>query len=1106
MAEQQETVTLTPPIVGIGASAGGLEAFEVFFRACPTDSGMAFVLVPHLAPDHHSLLSEILQRCTAMPVAEAVDLLPVQADHVYIIPPNREMAIFNGVLELSEPLLARGQRLPIDYFLCSLAQDQAEKAIGIILSGTASDGTLGLHAILEAGGVCMVQEPDTARYNSMPQSAIAAGVATHILLVEKMPAMLGEIIRQSAFRYQVPRILPTASLGALNQILLQVRSSTGHDFALYKKSSISRRIERRMFQHNIDDMLVYARFLKQNPNEIERLFLELLINVTQFFRDPKAFDTLQQEILPLMLAGKPENYVFRVWVAACASGEEAYSIAIVLRELMDETQKAFKVQIYATDLDAGSINEARSGRYPSSITQDITPERLHRFFSQDEYRPDGYLIKKEIREMVVFAVQSVIKDPPFTQIDLLSCRNLMIYMEPEQQARLIVNFHYALKAGGILFLSSSESLTEHAELFQVINRQWKFYRVNRTAIAPHLPQFNHSTTLSQASPASTKNLLTKIKAFSIADLSHRLLLQSYAPASVTTDLAGNILYVHGDTTRYLRAPPGPVTANVADMACDGLQLDLRAALRCAAQGMPTLDQQVSIRGDMPRAARFSVRLLPQSNEANKGEHLLLISFQEGATPDKTPPSNPRKPAASASEQQRMAHLERELAYAKENLQITIEMQQATNEELQSSNEELQSSNEELQSANEEMETAKEELQSLNEEAIAVNTDLNAKIEQLTDVQNDMKNLLDSVGSGILFLDSSLIIRRYTREAVKAYRLIPNDVGRPLSDIQSNIEGTDFLADLRQVLDTLIPIEREVCALDGTWYLARSQPYRTIDNIIAGVVLIFININELKQARSLVRQREEQALVMLNTIPVGVLLQSPSAEILSSNPKALELLGLSEAQLLGKTSFDPQWNVIHEDGSDFPGSTHPVAQAIASARPVRDVIMGVYRPAKQDRIWLRVNAFPLYEVDGRMREVICTFTDVSELRATQQLRDTILQTARLLAEGIVNMVRDPLLVLDADLHVISASAVFYQHFRVTPAETLGREVYDLGNGQWNIPALRHLLENILPENQVLEGYKVEHDFPYLGVHCMTLNAQRIVTAAGNTELILLRIDT
>lgn len=428
MAEGKQTKIVDFPIVGIGASAGGLEAFEAFFKACPVDMGMSFVLVPHLSPDYHSLLAEILQRCTSMPVAQAVDQQRVEPNHVYIIPPNRDMALLNGVLQLSQIDTARGLRLPIDGFFRSLADDQAERAIGIILSGTASDGTLGLRAIFGAGGICLVQTPTTAKYDGMPQSAIHAGYATHILDVEAMPAMLLELFRHSGYRNKMPPRLTSDTLGSLNQILLQIRSITGHDFSLYKKSTISRRIERRMTLHHIEDMSVYARFLKQNANEVHTLFKELLINVTSFFRDAEAFVTLKQDILPALLAKKPDEYVFRVWVAGCASGEEAYSIAIVLRELMDETHKDFKVQIYATDLDEDAINSARAGSYPAGIEQDVSPERLRRFFTHDDH---CYKIKKDIREMMVFAVQSVIKDPPFTKLDLLSCRNLMIYLKPE---------------------------------------------------------------------------------------------------------------------------------------------------------------------------------------------------------------------------------------------------------------------------------------------------------------------------------------------------------------------------------------------------------------------------------------------------------------------------------------------------------------------------------------------------------------------------------------------------------------------------------------------------------------------------------------------------
>jgi two-component system CheB/CheR fusion protein len=567
------------PIVGIGASAGGLEAFEKFFRACPADTGMAFVLVPHLDPGHESLLTEILQRSTAMPVAQALDQAAVVPDHVYIIPPNREMAILNGVLQLSVPELARGQRMPIDAFLRSLAEDQADRAIGIILSGTATDGTLGLRAILGAGGVCMVQEPSSAKYDGMPSSAINAGYATHILPVEQMPGALQEVARQASFRLAVPPLRTEKALSGMNQILMQLRSKTGHDFTLYKKSTIGRRIERRMAQHNIEDLAVYARFLKDNPAEIQKLFKELLINVTSFFRDPEAFVALKETVLPPLLAGKPDGYVFRVWVAGCASGEEAYSIAIVLMELHDEIQARHEgelsIQIYATDLDDDAVAVARAGRYPPNIAQDVTPERLHRFFTKDEA---GYKVKKDIRDRVVFAVQSVIKDPPFTRLDLLSCRNLMIYLEPEQQERLLPTLHYALKPDGVLFLSASESITSQPELFAALDRKWKFYRAVKSATSPRAPTTRYAAWSARSYSKAPEEVMKKPRETNFDELARRALLQSYAPASVVIDLKGNILYVYGDTGRFLRPAPGQATLNVVDMAREGLQLDLRAAL------------------------------------------------------------------------------------------------------------------------------------------------------------------------------------------------------------------------------------------------------------------------------------------------------------------------------------------------------------------------------------------------------------------------------------------------------------------------------------------------------------------------------------------------
>ncbi len=958
-AQQAEaTGTVGFPIVGLGASAGGLEAFEEFFRKVPRDSGIAFVLVQHLDPDHASVLTEILQRSTALPVVVAQDQMAVAPDNVYVIPPNCEMTIFHGTLQLSVPELPRGHRLPIDVFLRSLAEDQGEQAIGIILSGTGTDGTLGLRAILGAGGVSFVQEPATAKFDGMPVSAIQAGYATHVLPVGNMPEALLTRRHLVVFRQET---LPAAASG-LNRILALVRSGTGHDFSRYKKSTIGRRIERRMLQHDIDDTEVYARYIKEHPAEVQSLFKELLINVTSFFREPEAFATLKRDILPQLFAGKPGGYVFRVWVAGCATGEETYSIAILLREFLDETRQEFKVQMYSTDLDANAIAVARSGTYPLNIVQDVLPERLRRFFVKEEA---GYRVKKEIREMVVFAIQSVIKDPPFTKLDLISCRNLMIYLEPELQNRLIPTFHYALKPGGVLFLSPSESIGSHTDLFAPLSRKWKLYRATHAVTSIGAVAAGGLFWAADSGDKAPDATVKKPKGANFAELAKRVLIQSYAPASVITDLKGNILYVHGETGRYLRPAPGQATLNVVEMAHEDLQLELRAAVQSAvSQGAPTLSRELSIKanGDS-QTVSFSVRPL---RDPDADEGLLLVSFQDvtRAAPGK---SARGKRAAGSVDARHIEELEHDLAYAKENLHATIEEQQASNEELKSTNEEMQSTNEELQSTNEELETSQEELQSVNEELVTVNAELQAKIEQLASMQNDMKNLLDNINIGTVFLDEHMAIRRYTREAVRVYHLVASDVGRPLGDIKSDLEGEDLLAEAQAVLETLVPFEREVRTTGGAWYLARIQPYRTLDDVIAGVALTFVPLTEMKQAQE------------------------------------------------------------------------------------------------------------------------------------------ALQGARELAAGIVDTVREPLIVLDGALCVVSASRSFYRRFHVAPEETVGRPLYELGNGQWDIPALRELLETVLPRDRSFEGYAVEHDFPFIGRCKMLLSARRIVGQTGDTQLILLAME-
>lgn len=950
------------PIIGIGASAGGLEALEQFFRNVPPDIGMAFALVTHLDPGHTSILTEILQRSSAMPVHEAKDQMVVALNNVYVIPPNREMSIFNGMLQLSVPESPRGQRMPIDFFLRSLAEEQGEKAIGIILSGTGMDGTLGLRAIQGAGGISIVQDPATAKFDGMPSSAIQSGLATYVLPVDKMPEQLMTYVRNLSDLKIKPSTPVPARTGALNSIMQTLRSKTGHAFSLYKKSTVIRRIERRMIVHNIADTDIYARYLKEHPAEVQLLFKELLINVTSFFRDPEAFEALKKDLLPRLLAHKPETYVFRVWVVGCSTGEEAYSIAILLREYMEETKQDFKVQIYSTDIDEDAIAAARSGSYPANIAMDVSEKRLRRYFIKEE---TSYRIKKDIREMVIFAVHSVIKDPPFTKLDMVSCRNLLIYLEPELQNRIIPTFHYALKPGGALFLSASESIGSHTELYTPIDRKWRIYLAKAfvaSALTVMAPGFSSKGT---QSGRGLDKAAQKVKKPSFAELTSRVLLQSFAPASVVTDERGDILYVHGDTGKYLRPSPGHPSLNVIEMAREGLRTELRSAINnAAAQKTQVVCKGLPVKTN---GGRHGVTLIvrpvadPQSSQP-----LLIISFQDMEEQGK-PATKGRPPAKKR--QGLIEELEQELYYTRETLQATIEKCQAENQELKAANEELQPTNEELQSTNEELETSREELQSINEELVTLNSELQAKIEQLAVVQNDMKNLLDNIDIGTVFLDEQLIIKRFTSKALKLFRLLATDVGRPLGDINSNLVGVDLLTDALEVLKSLVPREKVVQATSNEWYIVRVLPYRTLDNVIDGVVLTFTDITERKK---------------------------------------IEL----ELQM---------------------------------------------------------------------------------------------QMARDYAENIVDTVREPLVVLDAEMKVISASRSFFKYFLVQPEETIGRYLYDLGNRQWDFPRLRELLETILPEKTSFENFEIDHEFPTIGRRKMLLNARCIINNIGKTQLILLAIE-
>ncbi len=874
------------PIIGIGASAGGLEAFEQFFRSMPPDSGMAFVLVTHLDPDRASMLTDILQRVTTMPVVEAQDQMPVTPNHVYVIPPNREMTIFHRALQLIVPKDPRGQRMLIDSFFRSLAEDQREKAICVILSGSGTDGALGLRAIHGVGGVSFIQDPTTAKYDGMPDSAIHTSLATYVLPVEKMPEQLKTYVKTFFGKGVKPETTLPSATNAFNKIIAVLRTRTGHDFSLYKQNTIRRRIERRMIVHGIDDTSFYARYLQEHDEEVSLLFKELLINVTSFFRDAEAFATLKNDILPKLFDQKQENYVFRIWVAGCATGEEAYSIAMTFREYMDESKQEFKVQIYSTDIDDDAIAVARSGVYPPNISIDISPERLRRFFVKEEA---GYRVKKEIREMIVFAIQNVIKDPPFTNLDLVSCRNLLIYLEPELQNRLIPTFHYALKPGGFLFISPSESIGNHSDIFAPVSRKWKFYTAKPSLDSTRrvMPAGGMSWTRDQPR-AGLEEPLKKGKEINLADLARRALLQYYAPPSVITDEKGNILFVNGDTGKFLRPAPGQASLNVIEMAREGLQLELRTAILTAAmQKKQVVCAAIPVRTNGGiQGVNLTVRPL---SEPGSALGYLIVSFVEIEPKTKVKRSR-AKPPGKLGETKRAEDLEHELLYTKENLQASIE---------------------ELQASNEELETSQEELQSVNEEMVTVNSELQATIEQLTGIQDDMKNLLNNTNIATIFLDDNLAIKRFTSEATAVYRLVASDVRRPLADIKSNIEGEDLIADAQAVLESLVPREKEVQTTSHAWFLARILPYQTVDNWIAGVVLTFTDITRIKQAQEAAQLARDYSECIVDTITQPLIIMNGQLEVISAGRSFYRAFSVTPEETVGRHFYEigeRQWDI------------------------------------------------------------------------------------------------------------------------------------------------------------------------------------------------------
>jgi two-component system CheB/CheR fusion protein len=938
------------PIVGIGASAGGLDAFKKFFSTMPADSGAAFVLIQHLDPTRESLTAGLVGTYTRMCVVQAEDGMRVEANRVYVIPPNAYLSLREGTLRLSAPSAPRSLRMAVDFFLHSLAEDQHEHAIGVIVSGTGTDGTLGLKEIKAGGGMTMVQDPHTAQHDGMPRSAIASGSADYVLPAEQMADALLAYVRHTALAAASTAVLPEMPEKApdpLATVLTLLRERTTFDFSGYKKGTLRRRMQRRMSLKHLNDLPNYVEMLRNDPAEVTALFKDLLINVTSFFREPAAWQVLQEQVIRRVVAAKDTDAPLRVWIPACATGEEAYSIAMVLIEEIQAAGKSCRLQIFASDVDAEALETARAGLYPEGIAAHVSAERLSRFFIKKEH---SYQVNKGLRDTVVFAQQSLVSDPPFSRLDVVSCRNLFIYLEPAVQERLVPLLHFALREGGYLFLGSAEGIGMQEDLFEPVSAKWRIYR--RTGSTRHgTLQFPLTRTpVSIAVGGRTPQLPNPAR---MATLAQQRLLQRYAPACVIINRTGEILYFHGRTDDYLMQPAGVPTQDLIARARSGLRTKLRGAVQEAIRG----NQRVILAGVQVRRgntfSRVKIAVEPLDTTNTEAQGLWLVSLED--KPETSAAVADHSTAeASAADAVLVQQLEYELKSTKEDLQQTIE-------DLRAANEELMSVNEEFQSSNEELETSKEELQSLNEELTTANTQLEGKIGELEATNNDLDNLLTSTNIATLFLDTQLCIRRFTPAATRLFSLIPSDIGRPIGDIAQKFTDPGLLADAAAVLQQPVTPETEVQAHDGRWYVRQVLPYRTRDNRTEGVVM--------------------------------------------------------------------------------------------------------------------------------------TFSDVAA---------EALQQARLYAESIVDTVREPLLVLDAELRVRSANQAFYATFHVSPEETVGQLLYELGNREWDIPALRTLLGEVLPQKHVLNDFEVQTTFESVGPRIMQLNA-RAIDRGDHPYLILLAIE-
>lgn len=945
------------PIVGIGMSAGGLEVATAFLKAMPADSGMGFVIVQHLDPTRGSMLAEILSRETAMPVVQIEDGMPVEPNRVHVIVPAKTLLISDGILRLVEPDAPRGHRHPIDKFFSALAQDQKAKAIAIVLSGAGSNGTAGIADIKQAGGMCIAQDPETARFDSMPRHAIASNLVDMVLAPEAMPEALMRYARHSYVVAPRPEIeadveagdAPTQSATGLDDVLALLNARAGHDFSQYKHNTLSRRVHRRMGLAQLEDLGQYLDLLAGEPDEAAALVQDLLIHVTAFFRDAEAWEALDHEVITPLVQSAQTGQSIRVWVPACSTGEEVYTIAMLLIERCEAANKDIAIKVFGTDTAEHHLSEARKATFPGSMIESLTGERIERFF--DKLDDNYYRVKPVLREKVIFAPQNVLKDPPYSRMDLVSCRNLLIYLVPAAQEKVLSLAHFALREGGYLFLGNAETVGKRDHMFECVSKRWRIYRRLGSGRSPML---EFSQWPIREEPARAADAKPKL-----ADIAMKSLAERFAPASVLIDKNYRVLHFHGSTENFLTQPAGTPTFDLLALARGGLRMTVRNAVRKAIDTSEAVTLRCAMKGEAKNSVAVTASPIRGTGDANL---MVLVSFVRSESVMNDAPLQNVAPVPVE-----VRDIEEELMCAREEMRNTVERHETTNEELTAANEEVTSINEELQATNEELESSKEELQALNEELGTINGQLGRKISELADVTDDLRNLMKGSDVATIVLDTDLRIKWFSPPIQSLFHLIDSDVGRPIANFTQKFIFGELLYRAKAAINDLATFEGEIRADDGRCLLLRVMPYRTQDDRIAGAVVVFVDVTDLKSKQM----------------------------------------------------------------------------------------------------------------------------EISE--------------ARSFAEAIVETVRHPLLALGRDLRVRSANSAFHTTFGLGPDEVVGYLIYELVDGQWNVPSLRTLLEQLVPEHRRINDYEIELDVPRLGSRKMLMNARSMADSQGGGELVLLAIE-